>query len=220
MPLTAVLADRDHSAAGPILSKLFRVISRDAARRFRALGRRKSAVLDGEDVAEEVLLDLHLAAKDGRIRVSNERELIGLARRMVHLKVLEIRRRTSALSRGGRGRTRPAVATPSTSRGEREDVPRPTFEVLNLDDVADRLPDPRPSAERLASIREEAARFAALFADPAWTEIARCRLEGYTVEETAEVTGISARTIKRKLRDALATLERLQSGGSDDGKAG
>ncbi|WP_165236103.1 RNA polymerase sigma factor [Aquisphaera insulae] len=215
MPLTTVLADRDSYAAGTILRKLFRVISRDAARRIHSLGRRKPAFLDGEDVAAEVLLELHLGAKAGRIRVSNEGELTGLALRMVHLKVLEIRRRASARRRGGRGRIKPPVATPSTPRGDPEAEACPMFEMVNLDEVTDRLFDPTPSAERLASMREEAARFAGLIPDPAWIEIVRCRMEGYTIEETAERTGLSVGFIERKLRIARGALDSRSTRSSD-----
>ena len=88
----------------------------------------------------------------------------------------------AALTGGGRA----AAVTGATGD---EEVPR-------LEEILSR--DPSPEFAALAA--EEHRRLLHLLGDEELREVARLRLEGYSVEEIAPKVGYASRSIKRKLR--------------------
>ena len=59
--------------------------------------------------------------------------------------------------------------------------------------------DDDPTAELLVELQEEQEKLLRLLEDDSHRRIANCRLQGYTIEETAARLDISTRSVKRKL---------------------
>ncbi|WP_168221567.1 RNA polymerase sigma factor [Aquisphaera giovannonii] len=208
IPLVAALADRSLPPDGPALRSLLREIARVADRSLERSGLRGRADASGEDVANAVLFDLHRAAAAGRLRIGDVDALAGLVWGMVKAEVLRIRQRTHSRSRGGRGRS---AGVSGIAGGDMpSNVARPAHQLVELEDLTDRLVDGLPTPEQLACAREIEARFAGLFADDAWREIARGRLQGLTNDEIARRTGQSVSTVRRRLRSGLDAFEAVQ----------
>ena len=149
------------------------------------LGRAPKRISDEEDIALNVFHSLFQGIEQGRFDQLDDRD--DLWRLLVvmtkHKSMNQIRHQT-AQKRGGRqvrGHTIFDVPGESNSAG---------FDNFFGDE---------PTPEFLVEIVEEQERLLDLLQDAGLREIAILRLEGYSVNETAEKIGISPRSVKRKL---------------------
>jgi DNA-directed RNA polymerase specialized sigma24 family protein len=142
---------------------------------------------DEEEVALSAMRSFFRGAAGGRFPQLHDRDnlwalLVPItARKARHL----IRRETAEKRGGGKVRGEDAL------RGTRDSEPE-----FGLDQVIGREPTP----EFEAQMGEEFDRLLERLGDPQLQDVAKWRMEGYTVEEIAAKIGFTERSVKRKLR--------------------
>jgi DNA-directed RNA polymerase specialized sigma24 family protein len=144
-------------------------------------------VIDEEDVAQSVMRCLCEGAASGQYAtVVDRQELWRLLATITVRKVIDQQRRLNQQKRGG-GRV----------RGDSALVPQ-------LGEAAgagfDQLCSEAATPEVLAMATEEYERLMRLLRDDRLRQIALGKLEGYTNDEIAEQSGLTSRSIERKLK--------------------
>jgi len=155
-------------------------------------------LIDGEDVANDVLFGIYRAALAGKLRITGVADLNRLIRRLVIRAVLKARESTRAAKRGGCGLKK---------RTARHEVPIEGIRLVDIDELADKLVDPAASPEDTAVAGDEAERIYRTLDDPSWADIARLRLEGHTLAEIARRTGLAVSSVERRFSQARALWE-------------
>jgi RNA polymerase sigma factor (sigma-70 family) len=151
------------------------------------LGASPKGMADEEDVAQNVFLSFCRGAAAGRFHdVKNRDELWWLLLAITKQKSVTSVRRELAKKRGG-GRVKLESAM-SHGEGERRD--------LSLD----RLIGDAPTPDLLAMLKEQNTHLLGVLRDDRLREIARSRIEGYTVVEIADELAVTTRTVERKLQ--------------------
>jgi RNA polymerase sigma factor (sigma-70 family) len=141
---------------------------------------------DEHDIAQSVFRNICSGAAEGRFRdVCNRDELWWLLLTITRQKVVDHIRRETAAKRGG-GK----VIRESDVHGDADDS------IFTLDAIV--ADDPTP--EFVAILEEETQQLMGLLRDDLLRQVARARIEGYTVPEIAQMLGISTRSIERKLQ--------------------
>ena len=140
-------------------------------------------IADEEDVAVDVFYSLCDGVKNGRFDQLDDRDdLWKLLVVMTRHKALNQLRHQTAKKRGGR-----------LVRGEsvfKVDLQNIGLDVLIGDD---------PTPDSMAEMQEEQNRLLDLLVDDSHRRVAQHRLQGFSIEETANKIGISSRSVKRKL---------------------
>lgn len=150
----------------------------------KMLGERRR-VLDGEDVAVSVFDALSRAATRGDLeRMHDREELWRLLVTMTRRKVIDELRHDQRAKRGG-----------GEVRGESVFLQGDGQASPGIGGVADADPTP----QFLCMMDEEFRRLLDLLDDPTLRDVALARLDGCTTAEIAERTGISPRSVERKL---------------------
>jgi RNA polymerase sigma factor (sigma-70 family) len=151
------------------------------------------AVLDAEDAANAVLYQLYKSVSVGKLpQFETSDGFWRLARVLITRKVLDEKRRSGSVRRGGTGRAR------SESAGSAELVLGRGF--VRADVELESLQSRGISPEDLVAGKLEAEHLIEKLEDPLLKTIVRLRLEGYTDQEIAEETGQDRSTVYRKLQ--------------------
>ncbi|MEO1614417.1 MAG: sigma-70 family RNA polymerase sigma factor [Planctomycetota bacterium] len=145
----------------------------------KQLGDSPKRIFDEEDIAIDVFHSLCRGAESGRFEQLGDRDdlwklLIVMTRHKSNNQI----RHQIAQKRGGRNVRGNSV------------VDKGGFDQFFEDD---------PTPELFLEIREQQDRLLEKLASESHREVAKLRLQGYSIEETAELLGISARSVKRKL---------------------
>ena len=136
-------------------------------------------ISDEEDIAINVFYSLCDGIEKGRFdRLDDRDDLWKLLVVMTHHKSANQIRHQTAKKRGG-GKVRGHSIA----------------DEFQLDEMF--VDDPTP--EFFAEVQEEQERLFAVLANDSLRNVAHWRMQGYSVEETAEKLGISSRSVKRKL---------------------
>ena len=162
------------------------------ARQRLGSGPRRTA--DEEDVAVSVFDSLYRGAAEGRFdRLTDRQDLWMLLLAITRQKAVdEIRRRTRKKRGGGEVRGESVFVSAGETEGG-----------VGLEQFCKEA----PNAELLISAQEECDRLLSLLRDDKLRIIALLRLEGFSNEEIAEQSGVSTRTIERKLQLIRDTWE-------------
>ncbi len=169
-------------AATRLWATYFQQLVRVAGRKLGAASRR---VVDEEDIALTAFKSLCVGAAEGRFERLETRDdlwqiLVALASRKA---VDQIRRNVSQKRGGG------------TVRGD-------SIVLSGRDDAVggfEQFMSEEPTPEIAATLEEEYQSRMALLGDDMLRKLAQLRLEGYSNEELAEQTGLSLRSVERKL---------------------
>ena len=151
----------------------------------KRLGNSPKRVADEDDIAQNVFHSLCRGAKAGRFTDVNRRDdlwwlLLGITRQ----KVADHVRKETAQKRGSSQVQTESKLNSNESQGF----------------FLDQLLGDEPSPEFLAILNEQNERLLNLLRDDQLRRISIWRIEGYTVEEIADILGVSTRSIERKLR--------------------
>jgi DNA-directed RNA polymerase specialized sigma24 family protein len=166
----------------------------------RKLSNAPKRIADEEDVALNVFKSLCDGVEEGRFEQLHDRDdLWKLLVVMTRHKSMNQMRHQTAQKRGGRNVSGHSIFDETNREG---------FDYFFSDD---------PTPDFLVEIEEEQERLLGMLTGKGHREIAELRLQGFSVDETAEKLGISPRSVKRKLasssskslRDELAILRWL-----------
>jgi len=172
------LKDGNSAAADVLWQRYFDRLVKTCSRR---LGKASRRVADEEDVAVDVFDSLCRGAAEGRFDHLQGRDdlwslLVVIAGRKA---VSQIRRQTSQ-KRGG-----------TELRGDSV--------FFQEGGGFDQFLNAEPTPETLAIVKEKHQRLMSRLRDDGQRQIARLRLQGYSNEEIADQTGISLRSVARKI---------------------
>lgn len=175
------LKQGDDNAASKLWERYFQRLQKLAARKLGNAARR---IADEEDVAIGVMDALYRGAAEGRFaQLENRDDLWSLLVAITGKKAVDQVRRQTSQKRGG-----------TSLRGESVFFQKDAND-LGMEQV---LAD-EPTPEFLHLMDEQNQRLMDLLQDDTLKEIARRRMAGYSNEEIAEATGISLRSVVRKL---------------------
>jgi RNA polymerase sigma factor (sigma-70 family) len=178
----AGLKDGDALAVQNLWTRYFERLVRLAKKK---LGNSPKRVADEDDIAQNVFHSLCRGAKAGRFSdVSRRDDLWWLLLGITRQKVADYVRKETAQKRG------PSQVQTEGGLNPRESQPF----------MLDQLLGDEPSPEFLAILNEQNEHLLNLLRDDQLRRIAMWRIEGYTVEEIANLLAVSDRTIERKLR--------------------
>jgi DNA-directed RNA polymerase specialized sigma24 family protein len=177
----ALVRAGDPAGAEQLWQRYFRRLVGLARKKLQDAPRR---VADEEDVALSAFDSFCRNAEQGRFPQLFDRD--GLWRLLV---VFTARKASHLLRDEGRQKRGGGAACAEEADGE------PDEETV-LEQVLSREPTPEMAAE----VAEECRRLLAALGDRRLEEIARWRMEGFTVEEIAEKVGSVARSVRRKLQ--------------------
>ena len=151
------------------------------------LGKAPKRIADEEDIAINVFRSLCDGIENGRFDQLDDRDdLWKLLVVMTRHKAMNQMRHQTAKKRGGRDVKGHSIF----ERKALVDSNVADFDVFFSDD---------PTPEFLVEVQEEQDRLLNLLADDSHRDIAKLRLQGFSVDETAKQIGISSRSVKRKL---------------------
>ncbi len=154
----------------------------------RRLAGRSKVVADEDDVVQSVFISLCRGAVEGRFNdVNNRDELWWLLLAITKQKAVSLIRRSDAAKRGGR-----RVFTEADYGGTDTNGSRGRF---SFDQLVGQCPTP----ETITILEEECQRLFHLLPNTDLINIAKHRLEGYSVPEIAVILAISKRSVERKL---------------------
>lgn len=175
----AELKQGSGAAATRLWNRYFEKLITVAKNRLANAPRRIS---DEEDVVLDVFKSLCEGAEAGRFSQLNDRDdLWKLLVVMTRLKSMNQLRHQSALKRGGARVNGNSIFGDANING---------FEYLLSNE---------PTPEFLFQVQEEQERLLSLLTGKDHRKIAELRLQGFSVEETANAINISTRSVKRKL---------------------
>lgn len=175
------LRSGEESAAAKVWGRYFQQLVRLAQKHLRYSEKR---VEDEEDVALSVLESLCTGAAADRFQyVGNREDLWVLLATMTHRKCVNRIRRNVALKRGG-----------GNVVGE-EDLSGGQSGGMSLND----LESSQPTAETLAVLQEDYERLMGSLRNEEIRSIAALRMDGFSSAEIAEKTGLSERSVRRKV---------------------
>jgi RNA polymerase sigma factor (TIGR02999 family) len=170
------LTDGDHAALDELLSLVYSELRRLAASYLRR--ERQGHTLQPTALVHEAYLRL---IDQTQVRWQNRAHFFGVAAQMMRRILVDHARQQQAEKRGGE------------------------FQKFSLDDMNINLDVSGERASNLVALDEALERLAAL--DPQKARVVELRFfGGLSVEETAEVLGVSAPTVKRQWRMAKAWL--------------
>ena len=170
-------------AAQKIWERYFERLVRVAARQLGSAPRR---IADEEDVVVSVFESLCKGAEAGRFEQLQDRDdLWKLLTAIAGMKAVDQIRRQTAKKRGGEN-----VGGESFVAGTNTSQPAGFDQFMHSE----------PTPEFLAVMEEQQQAMFRSLPDSSQREVARLRFEGYTNEEIAEQTGISLRSVERKLK--------------------
>ncbi|MDC0935797.1 ECF-type sigma factor [Pirellulales bacterium] len=153
----------------------------------RQLAGQPPGIADEEDIAQSVFAAVCRGAAAGRFRDLTDRdELWWLLLTVTRRKIADQQRRSLAQKRGG------GQVASEADLGS----PADPADGLRLDDLM--ADEPTPAF--LVMMDEQFDRLLHLLRDDPLRDVARQRLEGYTVQEIAEAMSLSTRSIERKLQ--------------------
>jgi DNA-directed RNA polymerase specialized sigma24 family protein len=174
----------DQDASRRLWQRYYRELVDLARARLATTSRRVS---DEEDVALSVMRCLYEGSARGRFTdVVNRQQLWRILATITVRKVIDLQRRIKQQKRGG-GQVGGDAALQDTG-GDRD--------LAGLD----QLRGDAPSPEAMAIAAEEYQRLMALLGDDRLREVAQWKLEGEMNEQIAERTGLTIRSIERKLQ--------------------
>jgi DNA-directed RNA polymerase specialized sigma24 family protein len=151
----------------------------------RKLGGASRRVADEEDVASMAFKSLCMGAADGRFeRLENRDDLWQILVALASRKAVDQIRQNVSQKRGG-----------GTVRGDSIVMSNGADEPGGFEVFLSAAPTP----EMIVTVEEQCQRMLDQLPDDALRELAQLRLEGYSNEELAERTGLSLRSIERKL---------------------
>ncbi|MCA9245669.1 MAG: sigma-70 family RNA polymerase sigma factor [Planctomycetales bacterium] len=178
------MRDADAVAAQQLWSRFYDRLVRLAERRLNGLPR---GMADEEDIAAGVMQSLCRGAVAGRFENVRDRDdLWWLLLAITKQKIVNYIRHETAAKRGA-------------GRVNREsDLARQndTVERFSLDHLVSEEPTP----EYVMVLEEENGRLMELLRNEQLRKIATLRIEGYSIPEIAAETGISQRSVERKLQ--------------------
>lgn len=144
----------------------------------------RSAIYNGDDVAQSVFTAIWTAAESGRLQdVRSRDELWWFLTAIARQKEINRLRHETAKKRGGGN-----VATETTLGGQSG-----CFSM-------DWLLGDAPAPDFIVEMQEQYTILMASLGDELLVQIAHARLAGYDVAEVAERVGVSHRTVERKLK--------------------
>ena len=177
------LKNGSNEAAKDLWERYFQRLVRLAKVR---LGNAPKRISDEEDIAINVFRSLCEGAENGRFDELGDRdELWKLLVVMTKHKTMNQLRHQTAQKRGGRNVSGHSIFDHKAG----EEMPA-NFDMFFGDE---------PTPDFLVEVQEEQIRLLNQLHDHSQRQIARFRLQGYTVDETAKKMGISPRSVKRKL---------------------
>ncbi len=203
--MTSLIAEflaGDPKATQELFNRYFPGIADLAAPLIVRMGVRE--LIDGEDVANDVLFQIHRAAQAGKLSITEAIDLDRVICSIVGKAVLKARETKRATKRGGHGLKK---------RVHRHAVPVEGIHLVAIDELADQLVDPAASPEDSAIASDETDQIYGILDDPAWPAIARLRLDGHTVAEIARQTGLAVSSVERRLSQARALYEASRDAG-------
>lgn len=186
------LKDGKHTAQQEVWNRYFDRLIRLVQRRFGDAPRR---VADEEDIAVSVFDSIYDGAANGRFdKLKNRDDLWKLLVAISSMKITDQIRRQTAKKRGG-----------TDVRGESILVDK------NADEVGgfDRFLAIDPTPDFLLIMDEQRDVLFEALPDESQRLVAKHRLDGYTNEEIVERTGISLRSVERKLKVVRDTWSRI-----------
>jgi RNA polymerase sigma factor (sigma-70 family) len=153
----------------------------------RKLGEIPKRVADEEDVAQSVFHSFYRGAMAGRFDdVKSRDDLWWLLLAITKQKAVDLIRHEMAQKRGGG-----QVQFEASNRHDSQSAHGIVFDQLVGDD---------PTPEFVVMLEEQQHRLMGLLRDDRLREIARSRIEGYTIAEIADGLAVSTRSVERKLQ--------------------
>ena len=178
------LQGQDQEAARLLWNRYFERLIIEARKQ---LGRTPRRQVCEEDVAASVFMSLCNGASKGRFaEVASRDELWRLLVVLTKCKVIDQKRHLKRQKRGNGKVAGESIFLQGTDAERRH----------GLDALAGNTPTP----EFLAIVDEESQRLMDLLRDDLLRSVAQYRLEGFSTAEIAEKTGISSRSVDRKLQ--------------------